>query len=289
LHYLGWCPVEDYLQKPTIINEILNFTIFIKNFIEFPLFDIKHKNMVEHLKPCIYHPTNDKDCPIFRLDYIINAAEKDNHERELMLRLGGVIRVKLDWDCNLDRSIKLCKPEYSFARLDTPFRDEAFSVGFNFRFASQWKSGRKYLRALKKAFGLRLIIAVSGKAGKFDFITLTLNTGSLVGIFGLATFFCDLILLNLTKQASVYRDYVFQRVQSGEKRKSTVSRGNRERNEHVATIFQNPNTDDRRLSQTFWTTEPFGRFSDTNYPSTLIDANELLKLQPSIGLTNILN
>ena len=231
--------MEDDLRPPTVINEILNFTIFIKNFIEYPVFNIKHKNMVENLRPCIFHPNSSKDCPIFSLDYIINEAEHDDHERELMLRYGGVIRVKIDWDCNLDRHISSCKPHYSFARLDAPYRDETFSVGFNFRFAYHWKRDEKYVRALTKAYGLRLIISVSGKAGKFDFITLTLNTGSLVGIFGLATFVCDFILLHLTKKASIYRNFVFQRVRQEETR-SHVSRNDRAPNA-ITTSNVNPN------------------------------------------------
>lgn len=168
--------------------------------------------MVDELKPCVFHPKNDKDCPIFSIDYIINQAEKDAKERQLMLRFGGVIRAKLEWDCNLDRSIKLCKPEYSFARLDVPFRDKPFSVGFNFRYAAHWLYHGAHHRILSKAYGLRLIIAVGGKAGKFDFITLSLNTGSLVGIFGLATFLCDIILLHISKQARQYRKHVFEAV-----------------------------------------------------------------------------
>jgi len=193
-----------------LVNDVLDFTIFIKNFIEFPTFGVKHKNMVDDLKPCIFDPKNDKDCPIFNVTYIINEAEKNVTERDLMLQYGGVIRVKLDWDCNLDRNIKLCKPEYSFARLDVPFHEKPFSRGFNFRYASYWKREQTPIRILTKVFGLRFIIAVSGKAGKFDFITLTLNTGSLVGLFGLATFFCDIVLLHLSKKSETYRNYVFE-------------------------------------------------------------------------------
>ncbi|CAF0789924.1 unnamed protein product [Rotaria sordida] len=208
--YAGWCPSEDDLSWTMLVQEVLNFTIFIKNFIEFPIFHVKHKNMVDNLKQCIFHPKTNKDCPIFTIDHIINEAEKNITERDLMLRSGGVIRVKLDWDCNLDRDLKLCKPKYSFARLDVPFNENPFSIGFNFRYATYWKQNQKDFRTLTKAFGLRLIITISGKAGKFDFITLTLNIGSLVGIFGLATFLCDIALLHLSKKASIYRDRVFE-------------------------------------------------------------------------------
>ena len=54
----------------------------------------------------------------------MNEAEKNASEHELMLRYGGVIRIKIEWDCNLDRNIKICKPEYSFARLDVSYHEK---------------------------------------------------------------------------------------------------------------------------------------------------------------------
>ncbi|CAF4932745.1 unnamed protein product, partial [Rotaria socialis] len=209
---IGWCPPEDDAVSPMFIRGALDFRIFIKNFIEFPVFGVKHKNMVADLKPCVFHPTDDKDCPIFPLDYIVNQAENDSNERDLMLQYGGVIGVKLNWICNLDRNIKMCKPQYSFARLDVPYREKPFSVGFNFRYASTWKHERGQFRTLTKVYGLRFIIATSGKAGKFDFITLSLNIGSLVGIFGLATFVCDIIILNLSKKADMYRMHMIEKI-----------------------------------------------------------------------------
>ncbi|CAF0789982.1 unnamed protein product [Rotaria sordida] len=210
--YAGWCPPEDDEIPTLLVQGVFGFTIFMKNFIEFPEFDVKHKNMVDNLKPCIFHPKTNKDCPIFSIDYIMNEAEKNITERDLMLRHGGVIRMKADWDCNLDRDLKLCKPEYSFARLDVPFHEKPFSAGFNFRFSNFWKYNQTDFRVLTKAFGLRFIVSISGKAGKFDFITFTLNIGSLVGIFGLATFICDIVILHLSKKANAYRNHVFETV-----------------------------------------------------------------------------
>lgn len=245
--------------------------------------------MVENLKPCIFDPRTNPDCPIFRLNYILEQAEKNASERNLMLRLGAVIRVKIDWDCNLDRSIKSCKPIYSFARLDTPFKEESFSPGFNFRFASQWKRGNKYLRSLTKAYGLRLVISVSGKAGKFDFITLTLNTGSLVGIFGLATFFCDLILLNLTRKASVYRNYVIQRAHDDERRKNNSASSLKETRRRSSNVLKNPYADDVNLPRSFQTTESLVKSCEASPSATLMDPKRLLKYQNNVGLTNTLH
>lgn len=58
----------------------------------------------------------------------------------------------------------------------------------------------------------RRLLQVSGHAGRFDVITLTLNIGSLIGILGLATFICDIVALYVHRQSDVYRQQKFQDV-----------------------------------------------------------------------------
>ncbi|CAF0800314.1 unnamed protein product [Rotaria sp. Silwood1] len=211
----GWCPVENDLNIPNPIRDALNFTIFVKNFIEFPLFKVIRKNIqanVTYLKRCNYDPVKHKLCPIFRVGTLLDIVEPDLMEQTQMLRLGGVIRVKIHWDCNLDKSLNFCQPEYSFRRLDGSYKEESFSHGFNFRFASHWKYQNRSYRTLTKAYGLRFIISISGQAGRFDIITLTLNVGSLIGILSLATFICDILVLYVHRQSDVYRQQKFQEV-----------------------------------------------------------------------------
>ncbi|CAF1190261.1 unnamed protein product [Rotaria sordida] len=211
----GWCPVENDLNIPNPIRDALNFTIFVKNFIEFPRFDVIRKNIkanASYLKRCNYDNITHTKCPIFRVGTLLDMVEPDKSEQMQMLKLGGVIRVKIHWDCNLDKSYDLCQPLYSFRRLDGSYKEESFSHGFNFRFASHWKHQNRSYRTLTKAFGLRFIISVSGVAGRFDIITLTLNIGSLIGILGLATFICDIVALYVHRQSDVYRQQKFQDV-----------------------------------------------------------------------------
>jgi hypothetical protein len=114
----------------------LNFTIFIKNFIEFPRFKVIRKNIdqtASYLKKCNFDTVTHKICPIFRVGTLLDIVEPDRTEQDLMLKLGGVIRVKIDWKCNLDKPLDRCIPDYSFGRLDAPFKNESFSHGFNFR------------------------------------------------------------------------------------------------------------------------------------------------------------
>jgi len=72
-------------------------------------------------------------CPIFRVGTLLDMVEPDLTEQVQMLKYGGVIRVKIDWICNLDKPLDQCSPHYSFGRLDAPFKHESSSYGFNFR------------------------------------------------------------------------------------------------------------------------------------------------------------
>ncbi len=132
----GWCPVENDRDIPNPIRDALNFTIFVKNFIEFPRFKVIRKNIqadASYLKRCNFDAENHTTCPIFRVGTLLDMVEKDREEQQLMLKLGGVIRVKIDWNCNLDKPLNNCLPVYSFGRLDAAYKEQSFSHGFNFR------------------------------------------------------------------------------------------------------------------------------------------------------------
>ena len=218
----GWCPVENDLVKPEPIMDSLNFTIFVKNFIEFTRFGVSKTNVIHESiaeGACLYHSKHNRLCPIFRLGDLLHIVEPDADERYRMLKAGGIVRIKIDWICNLDLGEEKCKPQYSFGRLDSRSVGEQFSFGFNFRYASHWKVRKRSYRTLTKAFGLRLIVSVNGEAGRFDFLVLTLNIGSMIGVLGLATFICDIVALYLCKQGSIYRKQKFQTVRI----RSTIS------------------------------------------------------------------
>ncbi|CAF3553970.1 unnamed protein product, partial [Rotaria sp. Silwood2] len=213
----GWCPVENDLVMPQPIMDALNYKILLKNFIEFTRFRVSRTNILnesKYFQKCLYHPVNDRFCPIFRVGDLLNIVENDDDERHKMLVYGAVLRIKIDWRCNLDLGEDQCKPEYSFGRLDSRWRDEKFSFGFNFRYASHWNIENSSHRILKKAFGLRLIVTVNGDAGRFDLLVLTLNIGSMIGILGLATFICDIVALYFSEQGYIYRRQKFQSVNS---------------------------------------------------------------------------
>ncbi|XP_042073994.1 P2X purinoceptor 5-like, partial [Haplochromis burtoni] len=76
----GWCPTEKNIkpQKPLLKNAE-NFTIYIKNFIQFPKFSFSKSNILKttdqsYLKKCRYDEKQYPYCPIFRLGDITRRA-----------------------------------------------------------------------------------------------------------------------------------------------------------------------------------------------------------------------
>lgn len=95
-----------------IFEEIENFTVLIKNTIRFPLFNLQKRNIEEtletnsYLKKCRFHPVDHPRCPIFKIGDIIKYADVDFID---IAKLGGVIAVQINWNCNLDWDLSYCK------------------------------------------------------------------------------------------------------------------------------------------------------------------------------------
>ncbi|KAG1926518.1 P2X purinoceptor 1 isoform X1 [Pimephales promelas] len=213
----SWCPVEDDRQipDPPILQTAENYTLFIKNSITFRQFNVVRSNLVEsvdqnYINNCLYHPKTDALCPIFRLGDIV---ERSGFNFSDIARVGGAIGILVDWDCNLDLSIRHCKPRYEFYGLYGTGRNEKVekpSLGYNFRYAKYYMENNVEKRTLMKVFGVRIDIIVHGRAGKFDIIPTLTAIGSGVGIFGVATVVCDLLLLYLLPKRDFYKSMKFK-------------------------------------------------------------------------------
>ncbi|XP_042349703.1 P2X purinoceptor 3a [Plectropomus leopardus] len=211
----GWCPAENDQVKIEPMQDVNNFTIFIKNSIRFPLFDVTRGNFPssmtsEQIKSCTYHPENNPFCPIFRVGDILNYTGQSVSD---LAEKGGEIGINIQWRCNLDLDIENCVPEYSFTRLDAPFAKNAVSKGYNFRFAKYFKTenGTEF-RTLHKAYAIRFDVMVTGNAGKFDTIPTLINLVAAFTSVGLGTVLCDVILLNFLKGADQYKAKKFEEV-----------------------------------------------------------------------------
>uniref|UniRef100_A0AAR2LBL2 P2X purinoceptor n=1 Tax=Pygocentrus nattereri TaxID=42514 RepID=A0AAR2LBL2_PYGNA len=219
----GWCPAEDDSKRTPPMKEAENFTIFIKNSIRFPHFNVTRGNigsMMENKTTCLYNPVSNPSCPIFRVGDVLEYAGANFSS---IASRGGEIGINIGWVCNLDLGEKKCLPKYSFTQLDSAFKNITFSKGFNFRFAKYFMSedGREY-RTLHKAFAIRFDILVSGNAGKFYIVPTLINIVAACTSVGLATIFCDIILLNFLKGSDQYKAKKFEEVKSHELHRYSV-------------------------------------------------------------------
>ncbi|XP_033834837.2 P2X purinoceptor 1 isoform X3 [Periophthalmus magnuspinnatus] len=213
----AWCPVENdhHIPDPPLLLSAENFTLFIKNSVTFPLFGITRSNLVEgidskYISKCLYHPETAPLCPIFSLGDIVRIS---GFNFETIAKVGGAIGIVVDWLCNFDLDVRHCKPEYSFHGLyRNPDETDKFraSVGYNFRYARHYIENGVQKRTLFKAFGIRIEVITHSLARKFDIIPTLTAIGSGVGIFGVATVVCDLVLLYLLPKREFYKNMKFK-------------------------------------------------------------------------------
>ncbi|XP_037367091.1 P2X purinoceptor 7 isoform X2 [Talpa occidentalis] len=172
----AWCPIEtaEEAPKPALLNSAENFTVFIKNNIDFPGHNYTTRNIFPGLNTtCTFHKTRDPLCPIFRLGDIFQ--ETGDNFSDVAIK-GGIMGIEIYWDCNLDRWFQHCRPKYSFRRLDDK-SSESLYPGYNFRYAKYYKENNVEKRTLIKVFGIRFDILVFGTATLFiDFLISTYSS-----------------------------------------------------------------------------------------------------------------
>ena len=94
-YYIIICiKITVYLPSRSLSNlmsNVDNFTIFIKNDIQFKKFDIKTRNILpnitsQYITYCKHNITTDPFCPIIQLKEILEKAEPNRAERLEMLK-----------------------------------------------------------------------------------------------------------------------------------------------------------------------------------------------------------
>ncbi|XP_055003552.1 P2X purinoceptor 7 [Sorex araneus] len=190
----AWCPTEavEEAPRPALLNSAENFTVLIKNNIDFPAHNYTTRNILPGLNiTCIFHKIQNPQCPVFRLGDIFQEVGDNFSEVAIQ---GGIMGIEIYWDCNLDAWSHSCRPKYSFRRLDDKNAKESSYPGYNFRYAKYYKENNIEKRTLIKVFGIRFDILVFGTGGKFNFINLLVNIGSTLSYFGLATLVIDFLI-----------------------------------------------------------------------------------------------
>jgi len=216
---LAWCPIErDVLplgsNRALLAPAAANFTVLVKNQIEFPMYNARRTNVLEssnksYLSACKYNRESDPFCPVFRLGDVVAEAGEDF---EALAVRGGVISVGIHWDCDLDYDFtKYCRPQYKFRRLDNP--KSKIAPGWNFRHSQYFYNGN---RTLYKTYGILFVLDVQGRAGKLSFIPFAVNLGAGLALLSIATVVCDVIVLYCMKDRRVYREKKYLHVRGSD-------------------------------------------------------------------------
>ncbi|XP_068800597.1 P2X purinoceptor 3 isoform X2 [Struthio camelus] len=208
----GWCPPEvDTVEAPVML-EAENFTLLVKNSVRFPLFGFEKANLppdapAGELSRCRFHPARRPLCPVLRLGDVARWAGQDFGT---LATTGGVLAIKIGWECDLDQPWERCLPRYSFSRLDGA---ATTATGYNFRSARYYRrpDGTER-RCLTKAFGIRFDVLVYGSAGKFSIVPTLVNVVAACTSVGVGSVLCDLILLHFLKGAEHYKARKFEEV-----------------------------------------------------------------------------
>ncbi|XP_077534353.1 P2X purinoceptor 4-like [Haemaphysalis longicornis] len=219
----GWCPVQRNVNAlrngSALLAGVRDFTVLIRNYVEFSSFGVRRRNIAEHtqlsdLKSCVYNAKESPLCPIFRIGDMVEQAGADFDQ---MARKGGVIEIMINWDCDLDYDVKHCLPKYSFHRLDDAAN--AVAEGVNFRYS---KHENETTRTLVKAYGINFVVIVQCRAGKTSLVSIAVTLGSGLGLLVVATVLCDFLVVYVDKRRNVYKSKKIKVVAKEDERKGQI-------------------------------------------------------------------
>lgn len=209
------CWYRTPISHIKINEQILNYVLFIRHFVEFPLLHLVRNNVERdlfdqnYLENCEYDEKQHPLCPKFRIRKIFELIEGNPDEYTRMFYYGSLIEIKINWKCNLDRRLEYCEPQYAFKRLDiTPYEDDPYEPGSSFFTSKHFfaSNDRELRRIYTKIYNLHIVVSITGEVGKFDLFQTTTNIGSFVAIFSTGKIVCDLVAAFFTNFKSVKYD-----------------------------------------------------------------------------------
>lgn len=194
-----WCPLEqDDIDHWEYVNNVDNWTVFVKANVRFPDFDISRTNALDFQMNGA--PTFGQN--LFTVRDLIEGSnypdsdgpiEGTGSTYEDVLDKGAIIQVTVAWNCDFDMDVNLCTPVYHLERIDDI--QDSISTGFNYRLieAFQLADGTE-ARDLMKLYGVRMTFENTGQGGKFNFAALTVTIGAGVALLGISTVVSDFVL-----------------------------------------------------------------------------------------------
>ncbi|KAL5112127.1 P2X purinoceptor 4 [Taenia crassiceps] len=206
------------VDKVAPLYEVLNFTVLIRNSIEFPIYKIKRNNILSwmnntYLQMCRFNVSDevDRHCPRFRIQDIISLSGVDVR---YILHHGGIIDININWDCDLDKALEKCIPAYSFRYLGAltstaTAKQDVVHMGEKYYLElANYFTSSQHRRMLHKFNGIQFLVSVTGKGGRFSLLEFSMKIGSCMALFGTATLLCNLILVHFSRDRHRYKQTV---------------------------------------------------------------------------------
>lgn len=178
----AWCPLEKdpHFDADNQIIGVKNFSIFIRTNTQFPTFGITLTSGKDPVK----------GLSLFLMDDILKSAVGNDEDEFTLYQRGAVILAKASFKCDANQQLDVnnCAPNWDFSRIDE-------GDGFNFR-TVQYNSTDDDFRLMKKLYGVRVVVSISGTAGRFDVVILLVALGAGLGLLGIASLVTDFLLQN---------------------------------------------------------------------------------------------
>jgi len=199
----AWCPQPTYEPALSeLIYGVENFTVFAKVSAKWPEWGYFISNYNESVVANGITPGYN----LFSLDQILEGAGTNY---SAVQRNGAVILATAHYDCNFDRNITLCQPNWTFIRIDADFSN---SNGSNFYSPEYYilpgpDGALTQYRNVWKWYGVNVIFQVSGQGGKFNIVPLLTALGSGIGLLAVATVVVDVLVLYIHPKRKVYAKY----------------------------------------------------------------------------------
>jgi len=191
----AWCPVEDERPGVPLIEYqgLPLWTIFMRTHVSYSYFPGASVNNA------------DRTALSYNIFSISDMLKNQNFTA--IQQIGAIVNVKIDWTCNLDDGVSLCRPTYQFLRVDT---GGSASSGFNYRqtiyFGENFTATNQFFsrRVYSKLYGIRFVFQIIGIGRKFDPATTVVTIGSAAAFFGIATIATDFVLQYLHPKKELF-------------------------------------------------------------------------------------
>jgi len=202
----AWCPIEVDVNVNNLLQNAQDFVITVHNYANWIGWGYSRDTVDGGVA------TKDNTFTLSKM------VEGTGFKFDEVASLGAAIGVIIEWNCNFDKRVDLCRPEYQFIRLDDAYSTQ--STGFNFRFADVYRindtagtTGMDLLqRDLYKVYGIRLLFVTSANGKRFNLMSTILYIGSAIGMLWLANYISDIVCMWLLPMSSTYRNKKFMNV-----------------------------------------------------------------------------